>query len=139
MNGPSRHLSWREMACKDGTPYPIEWRRNRAILLAELFEFIRGIWKLPIIVLSAYRTPDWNRKIGGAKNSQHMEGRALDLRPPNGIDLLDFYDEIKYRAPNTALRGLGLYPTFVHIDVRPALRISYWRANGTKDSATFNQ
>ena len=34
---------------------------------------------VPIYVSSGYRSPDLNAAIGGAKRSQHMEGRALDL------------------------------------------------------------
>lgn len=123
------------MACKDGTPYPEIWRSNRALKLGIAFEIIRqAIGDRPITVLSAYRTPEHNRKIGGARNSQHLQGRALDLRPPFGIKVSDFYRIIKAIAPDTDIRGIGLYPTFVHIDIRPQTRIVYWKGSGVKDS-----
>lgn len=134
--GPSKHLTWKELACKDGTPYPAKWRNTRAIQLAELFEFIREQWNQPIEVLSAYRTPEHNRKIGGARFSQHLEGRALDLKPPKGIALQEFYDVIKVLADVTNIRGIGKYKTFIHIDTRPTEKLISWSGNGVKDSGS---
>jgi len=132
---PSRHLTWSEFACKDGTEYPEIWRSNRALKLGIVFELIRAAFgNKPITVLSAYRTPEHNRAVGGARNSQHLEGRALDLRPPIGIKVTDFYRVIKALAPDTDIRGIGLYPTFVHVDIRPQTHMTYWRGFGVKDS-----
>jgi uncharacterized protein YcbK (DUF882 family) len=134
MNRPSKNLSWRELACKDGTPYPQEWRKNRAIILAEVFELIRAACgDKSISVLSAYRSYLHNKKIGGAKNSQHLQGRALDLRPPDGYTVNEFYEIIKLISPLTAIRGIGKYKTFVHVDIRPTA-MTYWFGTGVKDS-----
>lgn len=100
-----------------------------------MFEFIRSMWGKPIKVLSAYRTPSWNKKIGGARFSQHMNGRALDLRPPNGVTVDEFYEAIRRIAMSTAIRGIGKYPTFVHVDTRPSDRLVIWRGSGAKDSS----
>lgn len=132
---PSKHLSWKELACKDGTPYPTIWKENRAIKLGVAFEMIRtALGDKPITVLSAYRTPAHNRAIGGARNSQHLEGRALDLRPPTGITVQNFYRIIKALAPDCGIKGIGLYKTFVHIDIRPTTNTAYWKGTGVKDS-----
>ena len=137
MNGPSPHLSWKELACKDGTPYPEKWRTTRAVKLATVFETIRSAFgDRPITILSAYRSPPHNRKIGGARNSQHMEGRALDLKPPDGVYLEQFYEVVKSLALNCGIKGIGLYKTFVHIDIRPTNTIAYWKGAGVKDSLT---
>ncbi len=129
MTGPSAHLSWSELACRDRirTPYPLDWRETRAVELAEAFEALRAAVGLPLVVLSAYRTRAYNRAVGGAPNSQHLQGRALDLAPPDGwspIALLAVTQDIP------AIRGLGLYDTFVHIDVRPAPRV-VWDLSST--------
>ena len=130
---PSTHLSWAELACKDGTPYPEEWRGTRAVALAAVFEAIRaGCGGLPIRVNSAYRSPAHNRRIGGARHSQHVQGRALDLSPPDGWSVERFHTHIRDHVP--AVRGLGKYLTFVHVDIRPESRLAAWSATGTKDS-----
>lgn len=119
--GPSEHLTWKELACKDGTSYPTEWRANRAIALAGVFELIRQLCgNKPITVLSAYRTPAYNKSVGGALHSQHIEGRAIDLRPPSGLSLDEFYSIIRLLPKTTLIRGIGKYKTFVHVDIRPA-------------------
>lgn len=134
-DGPSKNLSWDEMACKDGVPYPEDWRTNRAIMLSGVFELIRiRCGDVPIKILSCYRTESHNKSIGGAKNSQHVQGRAMDLRPPKGWDVDRFYKLIKGLATITNIGGIGKYLTFVHVDVRPTENVVYWSGNGTKDS-----
>ena len=77
--GPSPHLSWPELGCKDGTPYPAQLRASTALILGVQFEYIRKeLGDKPIKVGSAYRTRRHNRAVKGAKNSQHIEGTALD-------------------------------------------------------------
>lgn len=137
-NGPSQHLSWAEMACKDGTPYPQKFIDDgRVFKLAGIFEKIRFLLgERPIVVLSAYRSLSHNRKIGGAPNSQHLEGRALDLRPPKKMSLAKFHDFLHENARRFGITGIGKYKTFVHIDIRPSDRLVAWSGNGVKDSAT---
>ena len=120
--GPSQHLSWRELSCKDGTAYPVEWRVSRAVPLAIEFERIRAAVGRPIVVGSAYRTPTHNRNVGGARNSQHVQGRALDLYPPRGWTVTRLFEVVRAVAADPASRifGIGEYPSFVHLDIRPA-------------------
>ena len=134
--GPSPHLSWSELACKDAahTPYPSEWRETRAPVLAAEFEAIRAAVGAPVRIGSAYRTPAHNRSVGGAKASQHMQGRALDLYPPTGMTVARLYELCRLRAAlsESAIGGIGRYPTFVHIDTRPLAnqRLTVW--NGSR-------
>lgn len=136
MDGPSEHLSWAELQCKDGVPYPDKWRKDRAIQLAIVFENIRGLYGKPIRVNSAYRTPVHNASIGGARNSQHVQGKALDLEPPRGITIDQFYRDIKSRSKIFGIRGIGRYTTFVHVDIRDSDRLIVWHGDGIKDSQT---
>lgn len=134
MNGPSPHLSWNELACRDAirTPYPLDWRSTRAVALAAAFEALRAQVGRPLVITSAYRTPAYNRQIGGAPNSQHVQGRALDIVVPNGWTAHD----LGAAAQDTpGIHGVGIYPTrgFVHIDIRPAApgqRVAVWRDGG---------
>lgn len=120
VTGPSPFLSWRELACRDRrrTPYPAAFRTDptRLPLLVAAFEALREAVGLPLAVLSAYRTPAHNRAVGGSPNSQHVQGRALDLKPPAGWTPARLADEARLVPEIT---GLGVYGTFVHIDVRP--------------------
>lgn len=128
--GPTEHVTWNELACHDlnKTPYPEEWKVSRAIALCELFETIRTLsGNKPIIILSAYRTVEHNRKVGGAAKSQHVQGRALDLRPPEGVKINDFHKIINELSKlNTLLKGVGKYSKFVHIDIRPTQQVAHW-------------
>lgn len=127
--GPSEHLTWRELACNDGTPYPEAWRESRAVELALEFERIRAAADAGALVVdSAFRTADYNRQIGGAPRSQHVEGRALDLRPPLGWSvrrLADLVLELRGLA-GCRIRGVGIYGTFVHVDTRPGYAATWY-------------
>ena len=76
-------------------------------------------------VLSAYRSPQTNAWLasvsrGVARDSQHMNGNAMDIRFP-GVPVF------KMRQAGRALQmgGVGFYPRsgFVHLDTGP---IRYW-------------
>jgi uncharacterized protein YcbK (DUF882 family) len=133
MNGPSTHLTWAELACKDAarTPYPDRFLTDgRLSELAALFEEVRALLGgRPLVVISAYRTPAHNRKVGGAPNSQHLQGRALDLRPPLGMtpdQMVGTMKDAHKAGLIPSLGGLGVYRTFVHIDTRKAGRLVAW-------------
>ena len=132
MAGPSKHLSWDELACSDGTPYPTRWRKNRAAVLARAFEAIRHeCGDKPIKVTSGYRSPEANKQAGGAKSSQHLAGRALDLKPPKGLTNKEFFCIIKGLAKDThpEIKGIGCYPAHVHVDVRNAPQLVVWEGS----------
>lgn len=136
MDGPSPHLTWAELACHDRaeTPYPEKWRKTRLPALASAFERIRAEWGKPITVTSAYRTAEYNHQVGGAVDSQHVQGRALDLRPPSGISVEHFWTHIRLLADEVGLGGVGYAAEgrggFVHIDTRPRKadgKLATWR------------
>lgn len=133
MTGPSPHLSWNELSCVNRTgkvwhgfapgeviaEYPPEWE-DRAVELAATFEDIRAIFGGPLIVTSAYRTKEYNAAIGGARKSQHCEGRALDIKHPR-VHPMELFNAIRrlHKAGDLPfLGGMGGYTTFVHLDVR---------------------
>ena len=143
MAGPSAHLTWDELACQDAmrTPYPLDYRADpsRLPLLAAAFEAVRsgpGEGR-PCKVTCGYRTPAHNAVTpGAAKGSQHVQGRALDVRPPAGVGVRQFYEgivalattrpELGIRfvqgyAPRKANKELGIEARrgWVHFDVRP--------------------
>ncbi|HYG88977.1 MAG TPA: DUF882 domain-containing protein [Azospirillum sp.] len=73
----------------------------------------------PFEVLSGYRSPETNRRLvteGAARQSQHLFGRAVDLRLP-GVRPRDLYR----LALSLGSGGTGYYPRrgFVHLDTGP--------------------
>jgi zinc D-Ala-D-Ala carboxypeptidase len=71
----------------------------------------------PLIVRSAYRSPEHNRAVGGAPRSKHMDGTAFDIAMTN-------HDPVAFEAAARAVGflGFGYYPRsgFIHIDLGPA-------------------
>ena len=125
MNGPSPHLTWTDVACRDGTPYPQDWRSTRLVTLCEEFEAVRALCGSPLLVHSGYRTPRYNARIGGAARSQHCEGRALDVVPVL-CSLEQLYAAVLERARVGQIRGVGKYGGFIHMDVRPSTELVEW-------------
>jgi uncharacterized protein YcbK (DUF882 family) len=78
-----------------------------------------------IEVLSAYRSPTSNAWLasvsrGVARDSQHMNGNAMDIRFP-GVPVF----QIRQAARSLNMGGVGFYPRsgFVHLDTGP---VRYW-------------
>ena len=56
--------------------------------LAAFLQTIRNELHLPIIVNSAYRSPEVNAKVGGVASSYHTKGLAADIRSSDMDKLL---------------------------------------------------
>ena len=130
---PSQFLSWTELSCHDGVEYPHMFRTDQTRLpnLIEAFEALRHkLGDKPLVILSAYRHPQYNKKIGGALKSQHTEGRALDVKTPKGMKSRELFDVLVDLSNKTPIRGIGLYKWGCHMDVRPQTKLSLWKDNG---------
>jgi len=118
--GYPRNFSYDELRCKSGDEcaYPDRLRH-----LAWTLQLIREEYGKPIRVNSGYRSPEYNKEIGGASKSQHMEARAADLAPWSGRDddLADLMHAIERLVITGKIPdgGIGTYRTFVHYDMRP--------------------
>ncbi len=64
---------------------------------------------------SAYRCPLHNAAVGGARNSQHLYGTAVDI-VVDGVAPKAVYSYFQKLFPNRY--GLGQYNSFTHFDVR---------------------
>nr|DAW07892.1 MAG TPA: peptidase [Microviridae sp.] len=106
----SEHFLVNEFRCKDGAdPVCVDGR------LVSILELVRLKFGKPVVINSGYRTPSYNRKIGGAKFSQHMYGRAADI-VVKGVKPEVVYNFLCEVFPGSC--GFGLYPSFVHVDCR---------------------
>lgn len=115
----TNNFSSQEFDCKDGTKVPDEFMGNLQEL-AENLQVLRDYIESPISVTgSGYRTPSHNKKVGGAKRSQHLTASAADINAkgytPKQLHMIIelLIDEGKMKQG-----GLGLYDTFVHYDIR---------------------
>lgn len=80
----------------------------------ELMNFIEWLLRRNIhfVVTSAFRTKEQNDACNGSKNSQHLTGDAIDLRPLS-FSVDTFISEIK--KSSFKFDQLIKYRTFVHI------------------------
>lgn len=66
---------------------------------------------LHFVVTSARRTESQNIACKGAKNSQHLTGNAIDIKPYAPTTLSDLLKVVS----DTSYDQLILYPTFLHV------------------------
>lgn len=110
-------------------PYPKEWIKSRLLPLCEALEVLRHeLGGRPVRVISGYRSAIYNRKVGGARFSQHVQGRAADITVDDiRADIVHATALKLYHEGRLEIRGLGLYPAFVHVDVRPRKTLARWK------------
>jgi hypothetical protein len=107
----------------DGTPRPTsEWiivqshvnPRVLPELWTKLENFAQSLGR-PITLNSAYRTPEYNAKVGGAKNSMHVQRKAVDVQW--GTSSVQGRVDMIQRACDAGLTGIGCYNGFIHLDI----------------------
>lgn len=96
---------------RPGVPQPIAMKA---------LDNLRHVLNKPLIINSAYRSPQWNKLVGGAKHSYHVKGLAFD------IDTKEWTPNermcLTHAAGVLGFHGLGMYDTFIHIDMGPHRR-----------------
>ena len=80
-----------------------------------------------LYIVSAYRSPSYNTKVGGAKGSMHMKGQAIDIRWPNMST--DAKEKFIKLAGAAGFTGIGVYPGFIHVDTG---KKRAWGSNGSR-------
>lgn len=69
----------------------------------------------PLKITSAYRSPEHNAKVGGAKGSQHLHGNAFDI-DTSGMDDAT-RAKLIMQAREAGFGGIGVYDDSLHFDV----------------------
>ena len=118
MGDLSPHFSLGEFACHCGCGLA-----DVEPALIAILERVREHYGAPVRVASGNRCPAHNGAVGGARGSQHLYGRAADIKV-QGQDPTDVYALLGTWFPERY--GLGLYRSWVHIDVRPGSAVR-WR------------
>ncbi len=108
----STNFTVKEFACKDGSDAVLVAPR-----LVMVLQSIRSHFGVPVVIHSAYRTPQYNAKVDGAAHSQHCYGTAADIsvRGQTPAAVASYAREL---MPDWG--GVGVYSQkgFTHIDVR---------------------
>ncbi|MCT4334308.1 D-Ala-D-Ala carboxypeptidase family metallohydrolase [Paracoccus sp. YLB-12] len=105
------------------SPAEIACRGTGSILIHEAaldrLQALRTRLGKPLIVNSAYRSPEHNARVRGAKRSKHLQGTAFDISMANHDPSV-----FEKAARAEGFLGCGTYPRsgFMHIDLGPARR-----------------
>lgn len=89
---------------------PSDIDANMEALCDQVLDPARRKYGKPIYVNSGFRCPLHNVRVGGASQSQHVRGQAVDLRIEGKPEEL-----AKIIVANGKWDQLILYPTFVHV------------------------
>lgn len=107
----------RELRCRDGSDTVMVDETLTVVL-----QCIREHFGKPVTITSGYRTAAHNAAVGGAKSSQHLLGRAADIRV-QGVSVEDVAAYAESLMPGWG--GVGRYPVkagrttgWVHVDTR---------------------
>ena len=73
----------------------------------------------PLIINSGYRSPDTNAAVGGTDDSAHTRGLAADIKCLNSTTRSNIIKA--WILSNPKVLRMGIYPTFIHLDVDPTL------------------
>jgi zinc D-Ala-D-Ala carboxypeptidase len=100
-----------EIGGKTHAPCDRTLRVDHAAL--DALQALRTALGVPMVIFSGYRSPGYNARVGGARASQHLLGRAFDVS-------LAGHDRAALVAAARAhgFGGIGHYRTFLHLDTR---------------------
>ena len=101
----------REFACEDGTDsifiHPF---------IPLVCQMVRNYFDMPFTPNSAYRTIAHNKNVGGATNSSHTRGRAVDIPANKGVTPNQLYDFVDKLFGNWG--EVGIYSWGIHVGIQ---------------------
>lgn len=84
------------------------------VAVLDRYETLQGAFGEQLPLLSAHRSAEHNKAVGGADKSQHIDGRALD------IDVSSLSEERRIEfiqmASAMGFTGIGVYKNSIHLD-----------------------
>lgn len=103
-----------------------EFDRN----IVDVAQYVRDVLQVPVSINSAFRSKEYNATIeNSAKNSQHIQGKALDISGSGVVAFMRkaFTEKNSHwqAMERLGLNGIGFYSNFVHIDSR-ADNFAFW-------------
>lgn len=107
----TKNFNLREFACKHCGAVKVHPK------LVKLLQELRDVLGKPLWFTSAYRCPEHNARVGGARNSRHLTGEAVDIPVYiTGLSYAALFELVK----ELGFTGIGVNKTkgFIHVDVR---------------------
>ena len=113
----TNNFSLSEFECKCGCKMP-EFVKENVKELAENLQALRDVVGR-IDLTNAYRCKEHNADVGGATNSQHIKGKAADIKSNtlSPSEIASITDDLM-KSEKFKLGGIGIYNTFTHVDIR---------------------
>ncbi len=103
----SKNFTLKEFACRDGSEIiMVDYE------LIDLLQQLRDTLGKSVRITSGYRTVTYNKECGGISTSHHLTGKASDIKVSGMTPL-----ELAKAADRIGFKGIGVYPTFTHVDV----------------------
>lgn len=92
----------------------------RMMRTAQILDAFRLRIGAPVRITNAYRSAEYNKAIGGAKASQHVNFNALDFVVEGGSTPAQWVRALRGMRDDEGMfkGGVGLYPGFAHLDTR---------------------
>ncbi len=106
-NWPLKFFTPDELRCKGSGRLEIDLISGLAL------DELRQMVDRPLHIVSAYRSPDHNRAVGGANNSYHLQGMAFDIAAMSAQHKMQLISA----ATLCGFKGFGWYKTFLHVDM----------------------
>ena len=113
MGDVSNNFSRHEFGCKCGCGFDaVDFE------LRDVVQKVRDYYGKPVTINSGCRCLKYNRSIESTDNSQHIKAKAADISIA-GVLPAEIFSYLDNEYPHKY--GIGLYQTFVHIDVRKVM------------------
>lgn len=101
------------------TPYELRSKDNGMVMVYVpalcALQRVRDRLGRTMIINSAFRTASHNAAVKGSPKSQHLIGRAFDIKLSRGIQEGPLIEKL---AREEGFTGIGRYKSFIHIDMR---------------------
>jgi len=82
----------------------------------------------PFRITSGFRTPERNKAVGGATQSSHLTGYAVDIYAPTQEDKADLLRALF----KVGFRRFGIMATAIHVDNDPDKAYAVWSYPNTQ-------
>lgn len=82
-----------------------------------LFDKVREVAGIPLVINCAYRSPEWEKAKGRSGNSAHTKGKALDIRCTTSANRMRIIEA----AVQCGISRIGIGKNYIHLDTDTSL------------------